>query len=46
MNKYESPVVDVVGSASALIQNFMGPYYDGDAYQLSLGAISSSIEAE
>lgn len=44
--KYDTPEVEVVGEGSALIQNFVGPFYDGDGQQFSLGAICSSIEEE
>lgn len=44
--KYDAPVVDVLGQGSELIQNFLGPGYDGDGQQYSLGAICSSIEEE
>ena len=44
--EYEAPEVEVVGPASYLIQNFIGPRYDGDAYALSQGALCSGIEEE
>lgn len=34
---YEAPVVEVVGPASHLIQNYAGPHTDGDGYQFSQG---------
>lgn len=43
---YEAPAVDVLGSASDLIQNYAGPWTDGDGYYFSQGAICSSIEEE
>jgi hypothetical protein len=43
---YETPEVDVIGTASDLIQNFAGPRTDGDGHQLSQGAICSRIEEE
>jgi hypothetical protein len=43
---YETPEVDVIGTASDLIQNFAGPRTDGDGLQFSQGAICSSIEEE
>ena len=44
--EYEAPEVEVVGPASYLIQNFIGPRYDGDGYALSEGAVASAIEEE
>jgi hypothetical protein len=32
---YESPTLELLGPASELIQAYMGPRYDGDAYQFS-----------
>jgi hypothetical protein len=43
---YETPEVDVIGTASDLIQNFAGPRTDGDGREFSQGAICSSIEEE
>lgn len=43
---YEAPVIDVVGEASTLIQNYAGPRMDGDGFALSQGAICSRIEEE
>lgn len=41
---YEAPVVKVVGSASELIQTYLGPRFDGAAWIFSQGAISSVLE--
>lgn len=35
--EYTTPVIEVAGPASELIQASMGPYMDGDGYQFSLG---------
>jgi hypothetical protein len=35
--EYETPTLDLVGSASKLIQAYAGPRMDGDAYQFSQG---------
>ena len=43
---YEIPAIQVVGSASKLIQNYVGPDYDGDGTLLSYGAICSLVESE
>lgn len=34
---YETPAVDVIGSASELIQAYLGPHSDGDGYVYSQG---------
>jgi hypothetical protein len=44
--RYETPEVDVIGTASDLIQNFAGPRTDGDGFEFSQGAICSNIEEE
>lgn len=43
---YEAPVVEMVGPANELVQNYMGPSIDGDGYALSLGWTRSTIEEE
>lgn len=43
---YEAPAVEVVGTASNLIQNYMGPWTDGDGHTFSQGAMCSNIEEE
>ena len=41
---YEAPRLEVVGSASELIQAFFGPHSDGDGYQFSQGLICDPRE--
>ena len=43
---YEAPTIEVIGTASALIQASWGPRYDGDGYALSLGFICSPLEEQ
>lgn len=43
---YTAPTVDVIGAASQLVQDFAGPYYDGDGFALSEGGLCSSLEEE
>jgi hypothetical protein len=43
---YQTPRLDVVGSASELIQAYVGPRYDGDGYIYSFGQVCSSLEEE
>jgi len=42
--EYEAPALEVVGSASELVQNFAGPRTDGDGFEFSQGAMCSGIE--
>ena len=42
---YEPPTLVVMGSASELIQAYVGPRIDGDGYQFSL-AVCSPLEEE
>ncbi len=44
--EYEAPEVEEVGPASNLIQNYVGPRYDGDGYEFSQGAVCSAIAEE
>lgn len=41
---YETPVVEIVGEASELIQTYFGPRIDGGGWQLSQGLIWSVLE--
>lgn len=43
---YEAPSVDVIGTASDLIQNYMGPWTDGDGNAFSAPHIGTGIEEE
>ena len=43
---YEAPAVDVMGSASELIQDYAGPRYDGDGSSFSQAAICSPLEED
>lgn len=43
---YEAPAVDVLGDASDLIQNYFGPFTDGDGYSFSAPHIGTGIEEE
>jgi hypothetical protein len=43
---YEAPAVEVMGVASEVIQNYLGPRYDGDGYTFSQGATCSTLEEE
>jgi len=43
---YEAPTIEVIGKASALIQAYAGPRYDGGGYEFSQGLICSLIEEE
>ena len=44
--EYENPTIEVVGSPSDLIQNYVGPRYDGDGEFFSQMAICNGIEEE
>jgi hypothetical protein len=44
--KYETPVLEVVGTASELIQATQGPLNDGGPYQLSMGFIAHTMLEE
>lgn len=43
---YEEPKAEVAGKASELVQAEMGPYYDGGAYSLSMGAVAQTATEE
>lgn len=43
---YTAPVVEVIGPASELVQDFMGPTCDGDGYSLSFGWVITPLEEE
>ena len=43
---YEMPEMDVIGSASELVQAYAGPYYDGGGYIFSLGLVCGPLEEE
>jgi hypothetical protein len=44
--KYETPTVEVVGTASELIQASNGPRTDGDGYIYSQGLTCSALEED
>jgi hypothetical protein len=44
--EYETPVVEVVGPASDLIQAYAGPRMDGDGYMYSQGLTCGPQEEE
>ena len=44
--KYEAPTVEVMGSASEVIQAYFGPDTDGGGYAFSRGAMCSPLEEE
>lgn len=43
---YEAPAVEILGAASDLIQNYVGPWTDGNGHTFSAPNISSGIEEE
>ena len=43
---YTAPSMEVIGTASELIQNFAGPLCDGDGVQFSMGSVCSTLEEE
>ncbi len=42
----QAPTIDVIESATQLIQAFTGPFDDGGGYQFSMGGCHAALEAE
>ncbi len=43
---YETPTIDVIESASQVIEASNGPFSDGGGYQFSMGWSAAPLEAE
>ncbi len=42
---YGTPTIDVIESATQLIEAYLGPAYDGDGYLWSQGYVAAPVEA-